>query len=157
MWAALGHLWWLALDARDGRQWLHLGPAQPSALAPLLVTVGTMAISVSMAMHYVFRAYENAAGVERRVPSEIAAREAELRALRAQMDPRFLFNSLNSISGLVAVDPSGARSMARRLGRLVRQPHAWRCGARISGTDAKWRCVQQSLESNRCGLARGCR
>lgn len=120
VWAALGHLWWLGLD-RSGVAWLHMGPAQPTALAPLLVTVGAMAYVVAMAMHYVFRAYEKAAKVERRIlKSEIAAREAELRALRAQIDPHFLFNSLNSISGLVAVDPARARSMAQRLGDFLR-------------------------------------
>ena len=120
VWAALGHLWWLALD-NSGVAQLYLGPAQPTALAPLLVTVGAMAYAVSMAMHYVFRAYERAAAGERRVlQSEIAAREAELRALRAQIDPHFLFNSLNSISGLIGVDPASARSMCQRLGDFLR-------------------------------------
>ncbi len=120
VWAALGHLWWRALDL-SGVPALQLGPAQPRAVTPLLVTVGTMAYIVAMAMHYVFRAHEIAADVERRVlTSEIAAREAELRALRAQIDPHFLFNSLNSISGLVSVDPERARSMAQRLGDFLR-------------------------------------
>lgn len=120
VWAALGHLWWLALN-RSGAAVLSLGPPQPAALAPLLVTVGAMGYIVSMAMHYVFRAYERAAAGERRVlRSEIAAREAELRALRAQIDPHFLFNSLNAISGLVGVDPEGARAMSQRLGDFLR-------------------------------------
>jgi signal transduction histidine kinase len=120
VWAALGHLWWLALN-RTGVSAFSLGPAQPGALAPLLITVGAMGYVVAMAMHYVFRAYERAASGERRVlKSEIAAREAELRALRAQIDPHFLFNSLNSISGLVGVDPDRARSMCQRLGDFLR-------------------------------------
>lgn len=120
VWAALGHLWWLGLN-RTGVPELYLGAEQPAALAPLLVTVGAMGYVVSMAMHYVFRAYERAAADERRaLRSEIAAREAELRALRAQIDPHFLFNSLNSISGLVGVDPAGARSMCQRLGDFLR-------------------------------------
>lgn len=120
LWAALGHLWWFALD-RTGVQALALGPSQARALAPLLVTVGAMGYIVSMAMHYVFRAYERAASGERSVlKAEIAAREAELRALRAQIDPHFLFNSLNSISGLVGVDPARARSMCQRLGDFLR-------------------------------------
>lgn len=120
VWAALGHLWWLVLNG-SGMPTLYLGPAQPAALAPLLVTVGAMAYIVAMAMHYVFRAYERAAAGERRVlRSEIAAREAELRALRAQIDPHFLFNSLNSISGLVGVDPARARAMCQRLGDFLR-------------------------------------
>ena len=120
VWAALGHVWWLGLN-RTGVPELTLGPEQPRALAPLLVSVGAMGYAVSMAMHYVFRAYERAAADERRaLQSEIAAREAELRALRAQIDPHFLFNSLNSISGLVSVDPARARSMCQRLGDFLR-------------------------------------
>jgi len=144
-WAAVGHVWWLALN-RSGVAALHLGPAQPTAVAPLLVAVGTMAYIVAMAMHYVFRAYEAAADVERRVlTSEIAAREAELRALRAQIDPHFLFNSLNSISGLVGVDPARARSMAQRLGDFLRDSLTLGAEGRIP-LDREVALVRQYLE-----------
>ena len=120
VWASVGHLWWLGLD-RLGVPELYLGPSQPRSLAPLLVTVGTLGHLISYALHYVFRAYERAAESERRIlESEISARDAELRALRAQIDPHFLFNSLNSISGLVGVDPARARGMCQRLGDFLR-------------------------------------
>jgi hypothetical protein len=119
-WAAVGHLWWLGLD-RFGAPAIDPGPPQPSAVTPLLLAVGAVAYVMSMALHYVFRAYERAARGERRaLESEIAARDAELRALRAQIDPHFLFNSLNSISGLVGVDPERARAMCQRLGDFLR-------------------------------------
>ena len=41
--------------------------------------------------------------------------EAELRALRAQVNPHFLFNSLNSIANLVVIDPEKAETMTLRL------------------------------------------
>ena len=44
--------------------------------------------------------------------AQAAAREAELRALRLQVNPHFLFNSLNAISGLVA---AGANRDAQRM------------------------------------------
>ena len=46
--------------------------------------------------------------------------EAELRALRAQINPHFLFNSLNSIANLVMTNPSKAETMTLRLARVFR-------------------------------------
>ena len=103
-----------------------------AAVAPLVTTVFAMAYAVSMALHYAFRAYENAARGERRaLESEVAAREAELRALRAQIDPHFLFNSLNSIAGLTGVDPTAARSMCQKLGTFLRDSLALGGAGRI--------------------------
>jgi len=51
----------------------------------------------------------------------ILAREAELRALRAQIHPHFLFNSLNSISALVSTDPTQAREMCVLLAEFFRR------------------------------------
>jgi two-component system LytT family sensor kinase len=46
--------------------------------------------------------------------------EAELRALRAQINPHFLFNSLNTIAALVHHDPTVAEAMTIRLARIFR-------------------------------------
>ena len=46
--------------------------------------------------------------------------EAELRALRAQVNPHFLFNSLNSITNLVVTNPEQAETMTLRLARVFR-------------------------------------
>jgi len=46
--------------------------------------------------------------------------EAELRALRAQINPHFLFNSLNSIANLVVTNPGKAETMTLRLARIFR-------------------------------------
>ncbi len=48
------------------------------------------------------------------------AREAELEALRTQIDPHFIFNCLNSISSLCGTDPDAARRAAIRLGEFLR-------------------------------------
>jgi signal transduction histidine kinase len=45
---------------------------------------------------------------------------AQLTALRAQLHPHFLFNTLNSISALVAEDPQVARRTIAELGELLR-------------------------------------
>ena len=46
--------------------------------------------------------------------------EARLGALRAQLNPHFLFNTLNAVSSLVESDPRGVRRMISRLGDLLR-------------------------------------
>jgi two-component sensor histidine kinase len=46
--------------------------------------------------------------------------DARLNALRAQLNPHFLFNTLNGISTLVDEDPPGARRMIARLSDLLR-------------------------------------
>ena len=57
---------------------------------------------------------------ERQVRLELALREAELRALEAQINPHFLFNCLNSIRGLVVEDPPKAQDMITRFATLLR-------------------------------------
>jgi two-component system LytT family sensor kinase len=46
--------------------------------------------------------------------------EAELRALRAQVNPHFLFNSLNTIADLTVRDPARAETMTVRLAGVFR-------------------------------------
>lgn len=46
--------------------------------------------------------------------------ESQLEALRFQLQPHFFFNTLNTVSALVESDPSGARAVLARLGRLLR-------------------------------------
>lgn len=46
--------------------------------------------------------------------------QAELQALKMQMHPHFLFNTLNSIAVLIAIDPKGARRMLMQLSDLLR-------------------------------------
>lgn len=47
-------------------------------------------------------------------------REAELFKLRQQLQPHFLFNSLNSISALIRLHPDEARSMVQKLSDFLR-------------------------------------
>ena len=46
--------------------------------------------------------------------------EARLDALRRQIDPHFLFNTLNAVSALVERDPRGVRRMLEQLSDLLR-------------------------------------
>ena len=48
------------------------------------------------------------------------AKEAELMRLTQQLHPHFLFNSLNSISALMVLDPNEARNMIQKLSDFLR-------------------------------------
>jgi hypothetical protein len=50
---------------------------------------------------------------------EIVAREAELQAIKAQLQPHFLLNSLNSVLALIRHDPAAAEQMLGRLASLL--------------------------------------
>ena len=56
---------------------------------------------------------------QREARLEIAAREVEIAAIKAQLQPHFLLNSLNSILALIGHDPAEARGMVMRLASLL--------------------------------------
>src|SRR3954454_22958014 len=118
-------LWVLA-----ARGWLAavapLAPAADSAAsfrraAPTLFAFSFFLYLLAMAVSYLAAAFEASRDAERRgFHLQLQAREAELRALRAQIDPHFLFNSLQSISALTTADPAGARRMCLLLADFLR-------------------------------------
>lgn len=57
---------------------------------------------------------------ERQADAEKLAKDAELFKLRQQLQPHFLFNSLNSISALVGTRPEEARRMIQQLSDFLR-------------------------------------
>jgi two-component system, LytTR family, sensor histidine kinase AlgZ len=76
---------------------------------------------LAVSFHYVSLAQEATHEIEARaMQTSIQARDAELKALKAQINPHFLFNSLNSISALTSVDPVRARAMCVLLGDFLR-------------------------------------
>jgi hypothetical protein len=95
-----------------------------TAVSPVLGAMSMMIYLLSVATHYVVIE----AQTSRR--SELLAREAQLRALKAQVNPHFLFNSLNSISSLTASDPMRARQMCIQLADFLRT--SLRLGERAS-------------------------
>ena len=79
-----------------------------SAIAISVVTVGWMVVYVAVTSG-------------RRVrEKQLALRDAELRGLEAQINPHFLFNSLNSIRGLVVENPPLAQDLITRLANILR-------------------------------------
>jgi hypothetical protein len=116
---------WLLL----GRGWARLlseilpgVDVQLAAQTPPLLAMGTLLYLLSTAFSYVLIALDERQRAERQaLEVQILAREAEVSSLRAQLQPHFLFNSLNSISALTSVDAEGARRMCLLLADFLRQ------------------------------------
>jgi two-component system, LytTR family, sensor histidine kinase AlgZ len=87
----------------------------------VLYAAGEFYYLLSVAVQYGLIAHkESQAAQERVVESSMRAREAELSALKAQINPHFLYNSLNSISALTSIDPARARDMCVSLADFLR-------------------------------------
>jgi two-component system LytT family sensor kinase len=84
-------------------------------LNALIIYLGVLAAGLA-------RAYSLRLGARREQATQLQAQlaEARLDALRSQLDPHFLFNTLNAVSSLVERDPRGVRRMITRLSELLR-------------------------------------
>jgi hypothetical protein len=124
--AALSALLWVGmawvLAAGFERSTLYVGRAAlTSEHTGVIFIAGLLLYLLSVAIHYLFAAAEASRAAERRaLEAEVAARDAELLALKAQINPHFLFNSLNSVASLAATDPAAARDMCIQLGDYLR-------------------------------------
>ncbi len=89
---------------------------------PMLMVVGQVAY-LTGAVHQVVTGAASEAKQARddAVLADLRARDAELGALTAKVNPHFLFNSLNSIAALTTRDPKGARDMCINLATLLRE------------------------------------
>jgi two-component system sensor histidine kinase AlgZ len=118
-WLVASQGWALVLDRYGPLPGLAAGQTEA---APLLFGLGVVLYLLAAALHYLLGAFEASQEAERRaLELEIASREAELRTLRAQIHPHFLFNSLNSINALIASRPEEARRLCVRLADFLRR------------------------------------
>jgi hypothetical protein len=126
-----------ALIARGWTRLLHWGglldvAATAGGVYALLFGFGVLLYLLSIAGSYLLVTFERSREAERRgLEVQVYARDAELRSLRAQIDPHFLFNSLHSISALTTADPPAARRMTVLLGDFLRESLAVGSEARI--------------------------
>ena len=87
-----------------------------------MIFAGAIGISLAVLGHYLAGAFERSRNAERRaLELQVLAREAELKSLRAQLDPHFLFNSLNSVAALIGNDTAAARQMCFLMAQFFRK------------------------------------
>lgn len=117
VWIALAYAWamWLL---PEGEKY----GASAAGMLPLLIFAGAIGISLAVLGHYLAGAFQRSRNAERRaLELQVLAREAELKSLRAQLDPHFLFNSLNSVAALIGNDTAAARQMCFLMAQFFRK------------------------------------
>jgi two-component system sensor histidine kinase AlgZ len=135
--AFVGGVIWLSLAELSMAVLRSIGfdgaAAAGAAQEPFLFSAAVILFLLVLSVHYVAVAFEAARDAERQqLELQVLTREAELRALRAQINPHFLYNSLNSISALTSIDAAGARRMCMLLGDFLRSTLKMSALARIT-------------------------
>ena len=90
------------------------------AIVTVTLTNTICVVFVTHVYETVFLIKERESDLVRVERAERARAEAELEALRAQLDPHFLFNSLNALASLIEDEPARARDFNERLARVYR-------------------------------------
>ncbi|RPJ61974.1 MAG: sensor histidine kinase [Acidobacteria bacterium] len=130
LWSALGIPWASLLSHFSGNP--DYSESYKAAI-PLFFAMGSVIYVAVAFVHYLLIAWQERAEADRLVlEMAVMAREAELKALKMQLAPHFLFNSLNSISALTGSSPKAAREMCLLLGSFLRKSLAF--GAKLQVT-----------------------
>jgi hypothetical protein len=122
--AALLSLLWSAVGF--GYSYLVVGLPWPSKYSPAVVIALTVIDGAGLmigwlCLYFFYHTFErvNRLQVEQlRLVANV--KEAELRALKSQLNPHFLFNSLNSLRALIDEDAPRAREAVTRLANMLR-------------------------------------
>lgn len=96
--------------------------AMPRSMLMLLLLVAGGLYLISLLIHDIGLAADRLRAAQaREARSLLQARDAQLQMLRTQINPHFLFNSLNSISALTSQNAVAARAMTLELAAFFRQ------------------------------------
>jgi hypothetical protein len=117
-WVKVGGIVARQFDGMEGWRGIY---SEYGLKTEILYAAGLFYYLLSVAVHYALIAQKaSQEAQERALESSVRAREAELSALKAQINPHFLYNSLNSISALTSIDPARAREMCVSLADFLR-------------------------------------
>jgi two-component system, LytTR family, sensor kinase len=92
-----------------------------AATFPYRIGSGVFIYGLIILTYYLFESLSNLSEKNaKEAKLESLVKETELKMLRSQINPHFLFNSLNSISSLTITDPEKARDMVVKLSEFMR-------------------------------------
>jgi two-component system LytT family sensor kinase len=88
---------------------------------PYRIGTGVFIYGIIILSYYLFLSLSNLSEKNaKEAKLEALLKETELKMLRSQINPHFLFNSLNSVSSLTITDPEKARDMVIKLSEFMR-------------------------------------
>lgn len=103
-----------------------LGSPWPSQYPPIVLALlsfinGAVLMLGWLCLYFCYHVFDrfNSSEIER-LRLESSVKDAELRALKAQVNPHFMFNALNSVRALIDEDPARARRAVTQLANLLR-------------------------------------
>jgi hypothetical protein len=103
--------------------WLQLPAAKIKSVPIFLVTwfANSLLFDGWLGAYFLYHLFERINRLENERLSLVASqKEAEFRALKSQVNPHFIFNSLNSLRSLIDEEPSRARLAVTQLANLLR-------------------------------------
>ena len=102
-----------------------------SQSVPIRLAIGFLIIGCMALISVLWYTIHDQREIEKRKEeADKLSKDAELYKLRQQLQPHFLFNSLNSINALIGLQPQKARNMIQQLsdflrGTLKKEDHQW--------------------------------
>jgi two-component system LytT family sensor kinase len=99
------------------KQVFYLQPAGPPPAPMVIAIYATTLFAVAIPL----KIWNNTRNEKKLEEQARLLVEARLKALTSQINPHFLFNTLNSVSSLIRTDPNQARVMVVRLSKVLRR------------------------------------
>jgi len=88
---------------------------------PDALSLGAIYVATLFAVSLPLKIWNNARNEKKLEAQQHLLNEARLRALTSQINPHFLFNTLNSVSSLIRTNPEQARAVIYRLSNILRR------------------------------------
>jgi two-component sensor histidine kinase len=115
-WSVFGYGWTYGVLREPWPTKIH-----PLGLFSISVVNGTIMMLGWLCAYFFYHVFERLQRLQlEQLRLAASAKEAELRALKSQVNPHFLFNSLNSLRALIDEDAPRARESVTRLANMLR-------------------------------------
>lgn len=117
---AIVWIYFLFLPPPHAISW-HADPGAAVAAAATFVLDDLIILTLWSGIYFGFAYFQDRRRAEiERYQAQTTLAEAELRGLKSQLNPHFLFNSLNSLRALVLEDPARAQEAVTQLAAILR-------------------------------------